>query len=220
MCVRNVLAQKFIRGNGIEIGALNTPQKLDPSCRVQYVDQYPVDKLMQLYYMNTVGVVTPNIVDDGEVLSKIENNSVDFIIAGHFLEHARNLIQTIKNHIDKLKPHGLLFYVVPDMRFTFDKDRDVTLYEHLKDEYEFGDDRYHDDHIRDSVKNIDKLKDQAATDKFNWYKSAGFSIHVHVWTSETFMELMIVMINELSLPIKILSFTIDGAEFVCVLEKI
>ena len=67
--------------------------------------------------------------------------SQDFIIANHFLEHTENPIGTIETHLGKLKPGGVLFYAVPDKRYTFDFRRPVTPIEHMVADYEQGPER-------------------------------------------------------------------------------
>lgn len=220
MPIRDNLAFKYLEGNGLEIGALNTPQKLSEKAHVKYLDQYPKEKLMQLYYMNTVGMINPDIIDNGENMKHCVFQTYDFIIAGHFLEHARNLILTLKNHVDNIKSGGKLLYVVPDKRWTFDRDRPCTNFVHIDEEFIYLNDKFHDDHIRESVELIDKLKGQEAIDKFNWYKSAGFSIHVHVFTAESFHEILKKIIEKYCLRIRIIEYLSDGAEFVIVLEKL
>jgi predicted SAM-dependent methyltransferase len=39
--------------------------------------------------------IEPDIIDDGEKLSRIEDASQDFIIANHFLEHCEDPIGTV-----------------------------------------------------------------------------------------------------------------------------
>ena len=90
-----------------------------------------------------------DIVDDGEKLAKIPAESQDFIIANHFLEHTEDPIGTIETHLGKLKPGGVLFYAVPDKRFTFDFRRPVTPIEHMVADFEEGPERSRAEHYRE-----------------------------------------------------------------------
>jgi len=90
-----------------------------------------------------------DVLDDGESLSTIEPASQDFIVANHFLEHCENPIGTIENHLGKLRPGGILFYAVPDKRFTFDYPRDVTPLEHMISDYEHGPEGSRSEHFDD-----------------------------------------------------------------------
>ncbi len=73
-------------------------------------------------------------IDDGETLSTISDDSLDFIIANHFLEHCENPIGTIRNHLKKVKTGGILLYVIPEKTYTFDKERTLTEFNHLIDD--------------------------------------------------------------------------------------
>ena len=46
---RQALARRFLRGEGIEIGPLHQPLRLDPGLRVRYVDRMTVDALRSHY---------------------------------------------------------------------------------------------------------------------------------------------------------------------------
>jgi predicted SAM-dependent methyltransferase len=64
-------------------------------------------------------------------LKKVQNESLDFIIGNHFIEHTRDPIGTISNWLSKLKPGGVIFMAVPDKRYTFDIERELTSLQHL-----------------------------------------------------------------------------------------
>ena len=82
---RKSLAKRFIRGCGIEIGALHNPLWVPPRSRVTYVDRMDENDLRRHYpELNDLPLVKVNIVDDGEKLTAFEPNSQDFIIANHF----------------------------------------------------------------------------------------------------------------------------------------
>lgn len=125
--LRAVLAAQYLAGSGIEIGALHSPLHLPEGARARYVDRFPVAELRRQYpTLADLDLVEVDVVDDGERLSTIADGSLDFIVASHFLEHCEDPIGTIGNHLDKLAPGGVLFYVVPDKRYTSDVNRPVT----------------------------------------------------------------------------------------------
>ena len=124
---RKMLAKRFIRGSGIEIGALHNPMWVPPDSRVIYVDRLDEADLRRHYpELNEFPLVRIEVIDNGEKLTTFRPNSQDFIIANHFLEHAQNPISTIRRHFEVLRPGGLLYMAVPDKRFTFDKARPET----------------------------------------------------------------------------------------------
>ena len=47
-------------------------------------------------YSNLKNTVNVDIIDDGEKLNKIEDNSQDFIIANHFIEHCQKIVEYLK----------------------------------------------------------------------------------------------------------------------------
>lgn len=118
---RGDLARELLRGSGLEIGARHLALAVPPEARVRYVDRMTVDDL-RAHYPELAGrpLAPVDVVDDGERLSAIAAESVDFIVANHFLEHCEDPIQTIETHLGKLRPGGILFYAVPDKRYTFD----------------------------------------------------------------------------------------------------
>ena len=90
-----------------------------------------------------------DIVDDGETLATVAPESQDFIVANHFLEHTENPVGTIECHLGKLKPGGVLFYAVPDKRFTFDFRRPADPLEHMIADYEQGPERSRAEHYEE-----------------------------------------------------------------------
>lgn len=129
--LRYALAKAFIQGSGVEIGALHQPLPLHSGARVRYVDRMDVAGLRAQYpELHGYKLVPVEIVDDGEKLNTLKNESQDFIIANHFLEHTQNPLGTIERFMQVLKPGGCLYMAVPDKRWTFDVDRPVTPLDH------------------------------------------------------------------------------------------
>lgn len=79
----------------------------------------------------------------------VVDDSTDFIVANHVLEHCENPLGTLENWVDKLSPGGILFITVPDMEKTFDRDRAVTAVEHLLANYRKGPSYSREDHVRE-----------------------------------------------------------------------
>ena len=150
---------------------------------VKYVDRISRNEL-EKHYPEFVkyNFVNVDILDDGEQLASIENESLDFIIAIHMLEHCRNPILTIKNHIKKLKKGGVLFYAIPDQRNPFDKDRELTTFEHLVNDYYGKNDDF--SHYEEFSRTWGKLTDETEI-IINSKKlmEMGYRIHFHTWTS-------------------------------------
>ncbi|MBA4372477.1 MAG: hypothetical protein C0402_06400 [Thermodesulfovibrio sp.] len=126
---RHEFSRKYIRGNGIEIGAHHAPLQVEENTIVRYVDILSAEENnLRFPELKSVPI---DILDDGEYLSAIEDESIDFIIANHFLEHCQNPLGTLRTHLSKLRPGGIIYYAVPNKDYTFDKTRPLTSFEHL-----------------------------------------------------------------------------------------
>src|SRR6185503_6541068 len=129
---REFVASAFLRGHGIEIGALHMPLRVPPSARVTYVDRFPLDDLRKHYpELSDQALVDVDVVADGERLEPLGDESQDFVIANHFLEHCQDPIGAVLNMFRVLKPGGILYLGIPDKRYSFDVDRPLTTLEHL-----------------------------------------------------------------------------------------
>ncbi|MCF8057548.1 MAG: class I SAM-dependent methyltransferase [Desulfocapsa sp.] len=133
---RELLARRYLRGCGLEIGALHRPLPLPSAVRVQYVDIASREENIQKFpELDPSDIVEVDYIDDGFILSEIPENTQDFLIANHVLEHSPNPIQVLKNWCRPLKPNGLLFVTIPIAEKCFDKGRPETTLDHLIDDY-------------------------------------------------------------------------------------
>lgn len=209
-------ALSYIKGSGIEIGALHNPIILNGGdASVLYLDRLPKEELKKQYPELTSDPCDVDIIDDGEVLSKIHDNSLDFIVASNFLEHCKNPIGTIFNHLQKVKLGGLIYYVVPDKRFTFDKEREVTEYLHLI--ADFTSPTEHFEHYIEWAETCNNLKGEAAKKQAQYLFDMDYSIHFHTFTSESLLGLFPVINNKQSFEIEL--FGKCGIEIVVILKK-
>jgi len=190
--------------------------------RVRYVDRMTVPQLRALYPELRGWELAPvDVVDDGERLGAVAAQSVDFIVANHFLEHCEDPIRTIGTHLGKLRPGGVLFYAVPDKRYTFDSRRPRTSLGHLVDDYENGAERSRRHHYLEWARLVPagEPPDEAqAAEHAARLQAEGYSIHFHVWTHGDLVELMLHCREQLG------SFDIEavrrrGAETIVVLRK-
>ena len=137
-----------------------------------------------------------DVVDDGELLSAIEPESTDFIIANHFLEHCEDPIGTITTHLGKLRPGGVLFYAVPDKRYTFDFRRSPTPLSHVIADHKDGGQGSRRAHYLEWVRLVypedeGPPEEQTAIATAADLDAARYSIHFHVWTQADLLELML-----------------------------
>jgi SAM-dependent methyltransferase len=220
---RRELAARFLFGEGLEIGPLHQPLAMPPQAKPRYVDRMQVDDLRREYPELTDWNLTPvDVVDDGEKLLTIAEESQDFIVANHFLEHCENPIRTIETHLGKLRPGGILFYAVPDKRFTFDFRRPVTPLEHMVADYEQGPERSRAEHYEQWTRLViidGRETEEETVARARELEAAAYSIHMHVWTQAEFLRLVLDCRERFGDAFDIEASAQQAIEFVVVLRK-
>lgn len=208
--IREELSTKYISGSGIEIGALCHPVRTDAD--VTYVDRFDLDGLHEQYPTIPVETMCPiTVVDDGEKLESISDNSQDFVIANHFIEHCEFPVKTVENWVRVLKTGGIIFCAVPNKDKTFDVHRDLTPITHLIHECETGiSDTYA--HFFDSTHGDDFMAGQLMESKY--------SIHYHVWDTVTIKEFFDYLCKILPLEILEHPYNEPREETVFIVRKI
>lgn len=218
----------FLRGNGIEIGALHQPLALNglPISRIQYVDRMPVDKLRQHYPELSGYKFTPvDVVDDGETLATFPNGSLDFIIANHFIEHTQNPIGTIRNWLAKLRLDGVVYMAVPDYRRIFDSERPLTTLEHLIEDDrvdQAGREQRDHEHYLEYARLVDKKAGNEVELHARRLIDASYSIHFHTFVADSFLEMLQYAREHLALACEIIAYAapLPGSdEFLVILQK-
>ena len=220
--IRYEISKKYLKGRGLEIGAFHAPTPLVDGCEADYLDQMSIDDIKKRFpKYEDYYCVYPNIIDNGELLLSIKDNKYDFLIANHMIEHTENVFKTIQNHLRVIRKGGLLYYAVPDKRFTFDKNRELTTYEHLKTEYLHGSENSRYLHFLDCALNISNLKGSQAIEVAKKHTQEGLDTHFHVWTSETFIDHIQRAIDDKILNIEIIEHTHEtNIESITVLKKL
>jgi SAM-dependent methyltransferase len=225
---RGELAAGHLSGEGLEIGALHSPTPVPAHAHSRFVDRKPAAALREEYSeLANLDLVEIDIVDDGEVLGTIPDGSQGFIIANHFLEHCEDPIGTIGTHLRKLEPGGVLFYTVPDKRYTFDHRRPLTPLEHMIADHEKGSARSRSEHYEEwALLTPDVPAGQNLAEFEKW--AAGHartledelaSIHMHVWTQAEFLQLILHCRTRFDNSFDIEAAVRLGPEFVVVLRK-
>ncbi len=184
-----------LSGNGIEIGALHRPC-LVPHLNVQYVDRLSRDDaFIQYPELKGLDLVNPDILDDAEKLNKIDSNSMDFVLSNHVIEHMRDPIGSLLNWCRVLKTGGRLFMAIPNKNNTFDRDRDITEYDHLLLDHKQVNKDLDFEHFKDFALYVScrtyNVKPESEYLSFAhelWEKD--YSIHYHVWDFNAFSSLV------------------------------
>lgn len=226
---RAEFAARYLFGEGLEIGALHQPLAMPAHAKVRYVDRMKTDELRREYpELAEWDLVDVGVVDDGETLATVAAESQDFIVANHFVEHCENPIGTIETHLSKLKPGGILFYAVPDKRFTFDFRRAVTPLAEMVADYDEGPERSRAEHYdqwtrlviaEDLATSAGPLSDDELERKARELEVAKYSIHMHVWTQAEFLRLILACRERLGEGFDIEATAKRAIEFIVVLRK-
>lgn len=211
---KRLRAARWLRGSGIEIGALDTPLVVPAGVNVCYVDRVPTEKLHEQYAELADAVFVPvSIVGDAQDLAALADASVDFVIANHLVEHLENPIAGLREMLRVIRTGGVLYLALPDPRVTFDVDRQLTSVEHVVDEFRNGTAHTRERHFEEWVETAEK--------HVAWMQKAGvksgpervrelldldYSIHFHVWRPDTFLELIVAATHEAGLEMELLEF--------------
>jgi SAM-dependent methyltransferase len=217
--VRTRLALRYLRGDGIEIGALHGKLPVPRSTRVRYLDRLTVPALREQYpELDGLRLVAPDIIDDDEVLGSLRDGSLDFVAASHFIEHCQNPIGTIRNHLSKLREAGVLFLVVPDKRATFDAPRAVTSLDHLIRADREGASWSRRSHYEEWVREAQGVG-EGADEVVERLLAQDYSIHFHVWTPESFEAFLAHCRSEHDLRFEVAALVENDFEFLVILRR-
>ncbi|MFA6961136.1 MAG: methyltransferase domain-containing protein [Opitutaceae bacterium] len=231
--MRFLLSYRFLRGQGLEIGALHFPLPVAPGVTVKYYDYGTREEnLLKYPHLPAEKIVHTDYVGDGEKLDLIDPGSLDFLIANHMLEHCQDVIGTLKLFYSKLKPEGVLFISLPDLRYTFDCRRAPTSIDHLERDHLVGPEvslysHYRDVHANWSERQSTEMR-KLNPDGPGPLTEAAFhqavrdthvDWHFHAWTQLEIMELFLNMRRAHGLEFEIETIARNGIEFITVLRK-
>ncbi|HEX4435956.1 MAG TPA: class I SAM-dependent methyltransferase [Solirubrobacteraceae bacterium] len=217
---RRRLAGRYLRGKGVEIGALHAPLPTPARAEVSYVDRMTVADLRRHYpELADERLVEVDIVDDGERLLTQDDASADFVIANHFIEHTEDPIGTLANHLRVLRPGGVLFMGVPDRRFTFDCNRPATGLAHLVADHERGPAASRRMHFEEWAKLVEGVPAEQVQPRARELEAENYSIHFHVWTAPEFAELLEYGREQARLPFSVETVQPNEHEFIVILRR-
>tara|TARA_B100000963_G_C22499060_1_gene612877 strand:+ start:245 stop:928 length:684 start_codon:yes stop_codon:yes gene_type:complete len=218
----------LLSGKGIEIGAFGEPAKLPNSCQVSYFDvidpktasaRFPEIQSSKLVSVHILGDV------DKRDLRKLTVNSQDFVIANHVIEHVACPIAMVEDMFYVLRTGGWIAIAAPDKRYTFDKKRPLTSYEHLETEYINGVDEVDDEHYLEFLQHVGKhvFQEPGRDIKGDIAFARSRREHAHVWDSHTFLEFLMACKKTSGIEFKIEFQSTgeeNGIEFFAILRKL
>jgi SAM-dependent methyltransferase len=101
---------------------------------------------------------------EGNDLRTIGDNSYDFVLSSHNLEHYANPMKAIAEWHRVLKPGGALLMILPDRRFTFDHRRSYTGFDHLLEDYKNNTGEDDLTHLEEILEKHDRYMDPPSAD--------------------------------------------------------
>jgi len=218
---------ELLKGKGLEVGAFEHPALVSDDCQVEYIDAITTEQAVELFpelkskeLKNIDHIIDLNI----EGLSKFKNNSQDFIIINHVIEHLVNPIKIISELFRIVKKKGMIVLSIPDKEYTFDKHRPKTLFEELAKRYNDAKTDVDIYEYLDIAKYVHpeqmKLSRTELEKHLQIYKDR--KEHLNIWSSSSFQEFLdraFKLLNvKYSVKYKVIGDT-NHFEYFTVLEK-
>ncbi|MEZ5277818.1 MAG: class I SAM-dependent methyltransferase [Opitutaceae bacterium] len=214
-------------GSGLEIGALHEATPVPAGATVRYFDamdrESAIAAFPELDHSRLVQVDHVGDLDRRD-LRKVGSASVDFVIANHVIEHVANPVAMLEDIHFICRPGGLAVIAAPDMRYTYDRERALTSFDHLWAEYEEGVETVSDEHYMDFLRHVGKHvfedPDRRIADDIAHCRRR--REHAHVWNSVTFEAFVRETIRRLGLDWTVMDChpaEADSHEILMVLKK-
>ena len=106
------------------------------------------------------------IIADATDLSKINDESYEFMIASHVIEHIANPIKALYEWKRIIKTGGYLVIIAPDMRYTYDRKRPITTITHIINDFNRNTEETDNTHF-DEVINMHDLTIDGSVDSYD-----------------------------------------------------
>lgn len=219
------IAVSQLAGSGVEFGAGDTPTPIPLGCHVSYADRLSRDDFALQYHPGEqVDAVTPALLTSLCEMEGIAEQSLDFVIACHVLEHTPNPLLAFRAAYSRLKPGGQFVLVVPDKRYTFDKERWLTSLEHLIQDYDCPSSERDREHWEEWYTKVFPVPAEQLESSITAVLGSNGDIHYHTWTYESFKELVRYACEKVAPWSSMWSYpprrdTEEGIEFYFVLTK-
>jgi len=219
------LAAKFLKGDGLEVAVLKDPTPVPRGVDVKFVQRKDLKTIKEEFPMVADKmVVETDIVDEPDTLAHVANESVDFVIGNHFLQRTENLIGTIKNHMDKLKQGGVLFYTTASKVGSIDEERASSTWDQvLADEQDGGKAHQAQRYLDWVVHVLHNTTDPETEAKHLSQQNLTHKINFYVWDHASLSELVHKLKEHVNSthPFDIMTLeSVNDAESVMVLKKL
>lgn len=207
----------FKNKNGLEIGGPSNILKFE-------IPIYPVIKNLDSCNFSSITTWEGNIsegnnfnyfknkhgfqfISEATDLHKIADETYDFVIASHCLEHCANPIKAIKEWLRVIKKGAYIFLILPDPKYTFDINRPITTLQHLINDYNLNTDETDLTHLEEILNLHDLNKDHLAGTKDNFHNRCLNNFHNRCMHHHVFdIDLLKSIFNHLNITIKVVDF--------------
>jgi len=190
---------KRLSGTGLDIGALHRPMVKHSGMKVVYVDRLPAAELKKHSpELSEFPLVEADIISDAQYLPGIDSGKYDFVIASHLIEHMSCTLGALEAWFRVLKVGGLLYLVVPDKRYIFDKKRSLTTFEHILKDFQMLEAERHEadwQHCLEYAELVDDCEGAEIEEHAKYLRDSGYSYHPHTFIPESFHEVLIYFIE-------------------------
>jgi SAM-dependent methyltransferase len=192
---RTEIGARFLKDYGIEVGPGDRPFPIPASAQILYGDIRKHEALADIFQTTDLKPVQDI---DAQSFDGIDDDNLDFVISAHVIEHLRDPIGSIVNAIRVLKVGGVHILVVPDMRYTFDRNRPQTTVEHALADFTDGGAgtcrssyeehlRYVHPYLTGETYSESDIQRYADENVKHW---RAFDCHFHAWSQAGFQKLL------------------------------
>ena len=221
VAVRRHLAGRYLRGEGLEVGALHLPLGLPRGARARYVDRMGVEDLRTHYpELDDYDLVTPDFIDDGEQLTSVPSGSMDFVVVNHLIEHTQDPIGALLAQARVLREGGILYLAAPDRRRTkFDRNRPETPLDHRLRDHEEGPEWSRAQHYEEWSRLAIETPGEEVAAHAAQLEAEDYSIHFHTFTLTSFLALMLRSREAYGLPLEVVATETNNHEFIVIARR-
>ncbi len=191
------LLTRFLTGSGVELGPGHRPMPmLFPDVPVRYVDRWEPDRNHELFpeIADASAFPKPDIVANLDIdrLSALTDESQDFVIASHVLEHLADPLSQLAEMHRVLRRGGGALIFLPDRRYTFDRDRAPTPLRHLITDHQERVTIVSNEHLEDHLRKTGVWQDSWTEEdrRREFALNRERSVHVHCWTEHEFLPVV------------------------------
>jgi predicted SAM-dependent methyltransferase len=216
--LRKRIAERYLEGTGVEFGALHSALAVPDRVTVKYADMESLEQLRRSF-PDLENIRAPDIVTDLESMNGVDDESIDFVIANHVMEHVEDPLRALKSMSRVLRPQGIAFIALPDKRFTFDKNRKITPLDHLIRDHEEGPDWSLAEHYEEWCRCVDGLSGEQYNQKYAIMLKQRANIHFHVWDYSAMLEMFSYVTRMPSLNLQVELSIFNNMEVIWILRK-